>query len=390
MIDTPKEPRTAKPGSLLSQWWTLGGILTDRRTTGRHAAVAWVIVDRFMQKYGKGRSSLRYIENATGMSRHTVIKACRELTEWGHVQQILGVGTRPSEYIPTWLVVHPSTPLASGEPLCTTRGEPLCTTTDSSGAPVCTESCLPEPAEEPGLKVSRNDNTPAAPTAPPVAGLEAATAGTAGVPENAFDRFWNAYPRKHQRRKAEPAWNKIDPSPKLAEHIIEAAAALADHHAEHGTEKKWIREPQNWLTGKGWTEDLPAIFADPKEAAIAKTKDRPTKPRAANDNQTASAAAKEDMLGLPPRPVSRRSGRIEAAEVRKVGGATYLDVRLSDGTIRSICAEGSEREQARGQAELGQLSIVADCNIEDPDQLVGLDVTIVGYDDGTVGWRSAA
>ena len=92
MIDT-KELRSTKPGTLLSQWWTLGEIALDKRTVGRHMTVAWIIIDRYMQKHGNGRASVRYIERATGMSVHTVMKACRELVEWGFFSQHIGTGT---------------------------------------------------------------------------------------------------------------------------------------------------------------------------------------------------------------------------------------------------------------------------------------------------------
>jgi hypothetical protein len=88
--------RTAKPGDLLSQWWTLGAIAADKRTTGRHMKAGWVIINSYWQKHGNGRASLRYIERATGLGRPAVVKACRELAEWGHVTRVRGVGSGPS------------------------------------------------------------------------------------------------------------------------------------------------------------------------------------------------------------------------------------------------------------------------------------------------------
>lgn len=245
-----KEPRTAKPGSLLSQWWTLGAVLADRRTTGRHGAVAWVIIDRYMQKHGSGRASLRYIEKAAGISRHTVIKACRELVEWGYFDQHLGIGTRPTEYSPKWLVVHPSTPLASGEPLCTTGGEPICTTSDFSGAPIYTESYLPKPTDKTGLGVSTEVS--AAPMAP-------APRALGGGPDAAgFERCWQAYGKLGGKKASREAWAAL-PTGVDVEHIIARAASWAAS-AKPGQKRMPL---EKWLADEKYDEadrrPLPAL-----------------------------------------------------------------------------------------------------------------------------------
>jgi hypothetical protein len=102
-IDNKPTERTAKPGSLLSQWWTIGAIMRDKRTSGRHAKVAWVIINRYMQARGNGRASLRYIERATGLTRRAVVRACRELVQWNYAARRIGSGTRPSEFSPNWV-----------------------------------------------------------------------------------------------------------------------------------------------------------------------------------------------------------------------------------------------------------------------------------------------
>ncbi|RUW76944.1 hypothetical protein [Mesorhizobium sp. M1E.F.Ca.ET.063.01.1.1] len=259
-----KEPRTAKPGSLLSQWWTLGAIALDARTAGRHMTVAWVIIDRYMQSKGGSRASLRYIEKATGLSKPTVIGACRELVDWGYFTRHLGEGTRPSEYGPNWLVVNPSLPQASGQQGFTTGGKDGLTTTEPSGQQGFTKNLLTSPADKPADSKVGTEDTP-----DPVALGLAAGAGSRD-PESAFDRFWSAYPRKFQKPKARAAWDKIEPDAELAARIIEAAAAWAEHYATQGTDKKWIPTPANWLGGERYDEDLPEVYVDAKEAAIAK------------------------------------------------------------------------------------------------------------------------
>ena len=101
------EPRTAKPGEILSQWWTMGTLVCDRRTKGRHLKVAWVVIERFMQKKGGGRASVRFIQQATGLAPRIIMQASTELSEWGYFSRFMGSGTRPTEYVPNWTSVHP-------------------------------------------------------------------------------------------------------------------------------------------------------------------------------------------------------------------------------------------------------------------------------------------
>ncbi|WP_143198160.1 hypothetical protein [Bradyrhizobium sp. AS23.2] len=231
--------RTAKPGDLLSQWWTLGAIATDRRTSGRHMKAGWVIINSYWKKHGNGRASLRYIENATGMKRTTVVKACRELDEWGHVTRALGTGSRPSEYMPNWVTS------ASGAKTGTTNDSdtsgakvgtgvvleqaPLAT---SSGAQTGTESYLPEPAYKPASGKVEID--PAAPTAPPLAGgLAAPAAGGTAVEERTdtpadtkptFELCWRTYDYARGKKEARAAWNALPPEVDKAA-VIKAAGA---------------------------------------------------------------------------------------------------------------------------------------------------------------------
>lgn len=372
----PKEPRTANPGTLLAQWWTLGAVLADRRTTGRHGAVAWVIIDRYMQKYGSGRASLRYIEKAAGISRHTVIKACRELVEWGYFDQHVGIGTRPTEYSPKWLVVHPSTPLASGEPLCTTGGEPICTTRIASGAPVCTENYLREPADEPASRVSRNQNTHAAPTAPLSDGLSATDAGTARDPaSDPFDTFFQSYPRKYQKPKARAAWDKLAPDADMAERIVDAAGRWAEHYQANPVDKKWIPAPANWLAGERFDEDLPSVYVDAKEAAIAKAKDKPKKPAVAvNDN--AAPAPKRVAKHVEIDHVEI----IEKASDDKVMRLYLIEPGTTDGAVDGVPAgileivieSPSIKKQEEGQERLQRLATA--CGVYDVDSVDSLDL----------------
>jgi hypothetical protein len=307
------KPRTATAGSLLSQWWTLGDIILDRRTngSGRHTKVAWVIIDRYMQAKGNGRASVRFIEQATGLSKGIIIRACRELVDWGYMTQRIGIGTRPTEYSPNWSSVSPAsnakTVLASVPQESNASVSPESNTTGFSVSPQSNESYLPEPAYKAELQVSGNTDTH---DALPSAGLAAATAGTGDPKRDPFDIFWQTFPRKFQKPKARAAWDKINPDADLAERIIKAACKGTEHYARQGTEKKWIPTPANWLAGERYDEDLPGVYVDPKEAAIAKAKDRAAKP------------ARVDILP------DRKMHETRIVGVREIGSSSSDDYHL--------------------------------------------------------------
>lgn len=247
----PKPPRTAKPGTLLSQWWTLGAIACDKRTTGRHVKVAWVIIDRFMQKHGAGRASLRYIEKATGLDRKAVIRACRELVQMGYVTQHLGSGTRPSEYTPKWATAHPS-----GVQMTTTKvgnlsGVEMTTTVvvkstpldGASGVQMTTESDLLSPAEKPADSVSVEVSAPAPAADAP---------GGSG-----FDRVWLAYGRYGSKQASRKSFDAI-PEPDVD--LIAARAASWAASAKPGQRRMPL---ERWLAAEKYDEADRAVAAKP-------------------------------------------------------------------------------------------------------------------------------
>lgn len=247
-----KPPRTAKPGTLLSQWWTLGAIACDKRTTGRHVKVAWVIIDRFMQKHGAGRASLRYIEKATGLDRKAVIRACRELVQMGYVTQHLGGGTRPSEYTPKWATAHPSGVQMTTTKLGNPSGVEMTTTVvvkstpldGASGVQMTTESCLPSPADKPAdgvsMEVSADGLAPEAPAA-----------------SGGFDRVWLAYGRYGSKQASRKAFDAI-PEPDVD--LIAARAASWAASAKPGQRRMPL---ERWLAAEKWDEADRAVAAKP-------------------------------------------------------------------------------------------------------------------------------
>ncbi|WP_163269646.1 hypothetical protein [Chelativorans alearense] len=351
-----KEPHTAKPGTLLSQWWTLGAIALDRRTAGRHSKVAWVIIDRYMQAKGNGRASVRYIERATGMSGRIIIKACRELVEWGYVSQRVGIGTRPTEYIPNWSSVSPMCNAKADEPsvapMCNASVSPMCNASDDSAAPMCNKSYLLKPADKPGLQESRND--PAAPSAPPTVGLAATAAETA---EEGFEELWRTYGVRRKKADARAAYDKLVPD--ADQHATMVAAAKAWREAAgDGVERMHLRR---WIEQEEYECEPPTAF---------KAKDKPKK--------HAAKAGKPQPSAEPFREI-RQLLTITSAEVEKEDGSTWLNLYLRDDEEGEedeafICLESpNEDAQCKGQRRLNRLTAALGItDLEDSGQLIGL------------------
>lgn len=69
-----------------------------------------------------------------------------------------------------------------------------------------------------------------------------------------FEKFWEAYPKKRSKAKAEKAWKAIKPSEHLQDRIlgaIETAKTSADWRKDGG---QFIPYPASWLNSKGWED----------------------------------------------------------------------------------------------------------------------------------------
>ena len=71
----------------------------------------------------------------------------------------------------------------------------------------------------------------------------------------AFERFYQAYPRRVAKQKGLDAWLKLSPRAELIPVIMVAVERYAAEVRD--TEPKFILHPATWLNGKRW-EDEPA------------------------------------------------------------------------------------------------------------------------------------
>jgi hypothetical protein len=133
---------------LLKQYKLLGAVIDAPWATRLDHKIARHVIDRYWVKFGNARASLRYLETATGATRSNIIESIRRVTDNGVIKvSRQGIGTRPTEYDLNF-------DFASKPP------SGIADDTSTSGIADM-------------LTVSRIEDTPAVPTAPPVPGLEA-------------------------------------------------------------------------------------------------------------------------------------------------------------------------------------------------------------------------
>ena len=86
------------------------------------------------------------------------------------------------------------------------------------------------------------------------------------APSGAFERFWNAYPRKKSRKAALNAWRKIEPGEDLTAKIIDAVER-AKLSSDWQREARFIPYPATWLNAGGW-DDEDAVMQPRKRGAV--------------------------------------------------------------------------------------------------------------------------
>jgi hypothetical protein len=306
---------TAEP-VLLKQYKLLGAVIDAPWATRLDHKITRHVIDRYYAKFGNARASLRYLEKATGAKRTNIIESLRRIADNGVIRIIRqGIGTRPTEYdlIFDFASKNPSGPVdgtsTSGPAEGTPTGPVDGTSIVSSGPHDGTESYLRNMSTD-MLTVSRTEDAPAGPTAPPVLGVNADTAVTAVDPKaqpNRFEELWAAFPRKHHRTKARIAYAALAPDEALHADLMAAAIALAGHYEKSATEKKWWKHMHTWLAEERYLEDLPEPYENPKEAAIARAREKG--PRKAASTTPAKAT------GLSPgTPIGRHKVKIVGSE----------------------------------------------------------------------------
>jgi hypothetical protein len=116
-----------------------------------------------------------------------------------------------------------------------------------------------------------------------------------------FDELWAVWPSKHQRPKAKDAYKKLNPDTALHAQLVSAAQGWAEHYQSNGIDKRWVPLLHNWIRDERWLEDVPAVYSDPKTAAIANKRGRKSRLRAAvrsGTGQTTSMKNRKNCIPL--------------------------------------------------------------------------------------------
>lgn len=373
MSDAETLPRLPKPESLEAKFKLLALLPYDRRAKRKHSLLLAFILDWFHSKYGDALASVRHIvatikerdPAGRGLFSGDVHSALADLVAWGYLSQEKGSGRRASRYVPNWSLVcsvrenQNATDDAHSvlkNPNASVR-EIQNTTADSVRDIQNEDPSYGTRSQDQGTEIDGKDC--AAPTAPPVAGLSAATAGTA---QDDFEKLWRAYDYKRNKREARAAFRKLAQDADLVSTMIDAATAWRAAWAAQGNTSAPRYRLDKWLEREEYE-------CQPPTGYTAKVR----KPKAANDN------AKPD----------RSAPRAPFAEIREVLTVTGTKVVSENGdttlTIDVVNEAGEEKDipvhlearlesvQAEGQRTLTHIcQAVGIQSIADSKELHGL------------------
>ena len=108
----------------------------------------------------------------------------------------------------------------------------------------------------------------------------------ANITQNGFERFWQAYPRKADKRAALLAWKALQPSETLVNAMLAALAAQCESAPWKESGGRYIPHPAKWLSHRRWEDAAPASQAPAKSYSMpawAQQTSRPFDPAAAVD-----------------------------------------------------------------------------------------------------------
>ena len=101
-----------------------------------------------------------------------------------------------------------------------------------------------------------------------------------------FERFWQAYPRKADKRAALLAWKALRPSETLVNAMLAALAAQCESAPWKESGGRYIPHPAKWLSHRRWEDAAPTAQAPAKSYSMpawAQQTSRPFDPAAAVD-----------------------------------------------------------------------------------------------------------
>lgn len=82
-----------------------------------------------------------------------------------------------------------------------------------------------------------------------------------------FDTFWTAYPKKVDKKKAQAAFEKINPDGELMNTMLSSLAAWKKSAQWTKDGGQFIPNPTTWLNGRRWEDEVPKAGAAGKKVS---------------------------------------------------------------------------------------------------------------------------
>lgn len=247
--DTPGEVRghsmsvAAAASSLVTRWKSAMAAAADPRLSRVDLAVHLVILDHLNNATGEAWPSAETVASAIAASVRAVRKARGRLVALGHLTETTASG-RPNRYrIGTPELPFTPEQVFTPEPAfrdpCTgvhpTPERPFRGPLNARSPELALKHLVEEPTKEPRKKRSSASR-------PADRNLD-----------DAFVRFWNAYPRRDARSDAEKAWMQV----KGATHVEAILGDLSKRAADpqQWTERQFIPMPATYLRKRRWLDE---------------------------------------------------------------------------------------------------------------------------------------
>jgi len=331
----------SKQLTLLDQWFFVQKVVSDRRLSRCAVACAFYLIDYYNDYFGRAWPSYDTLAKLTNSNRRTVITAVKKLLELGYFTVEKGEGRRSNYYRPNFALARKDSdqPTAGDEEATS----PVAQTSPLQG--VMVNSTPPNTSDIP-VAPSGGDKEVSPRSARSVA--SGAPSPSRGAPPG-FDLFWQAYPRKENRKAALAAYSMALQLDGVTPELL-ASKAAQYAEAKAGNDPKWIKMPKTWLDDECWLEDpQPSKQKPAQDISRTKGKHSSGKPKDTSSSPARNRAKK-------PRSRSKRAGRSSSRGLKTNTGS-----RPSKRKQRDRATEQSQNPSNREPNKIGR-EILDNCS----------------------------
>jgi len=227
-------------------WFWMMNSVVDELASDRTAFAVCAVIARHSDKYGVSLVSEKKIMATLGLKKTAVIDAIKRL-DAGKFFNITKRGRSNVYTFPNYEKVRPGGPIVNIE-------DDRSAQTDAKGPRKRTPKVRPDgpPLDVLSQDVISQEKESASESDEEAFKLDAKPPPPKPDHDEAFERFWTAYPRRVARAKAKTAFVKASKTTD-PETIIQAAEAFAKSPA--GKAGKFCPYPATWLNGERFNDD---------------------------------------------------------------------------------------------------------------------------------------